>query len=1767
MAGVGGASQCQAWIDLYAPLLSPVARAKLNALIKKKTLSKVCDELCSQLFELTGKADNACPTCALPIGSNVSLCAHTVTGSSKMALVSCFEAYVTSNGDVQLAANALFEMMPFPEDPAPAPAPTPAPAAAPAPALVVAAPVVHPPVVAPEPPKPAKPVPEPLKAPGSMTAAVLEVMQRGLSGTTPATAATIASAAMFQTNDDVDMESFEDEDEDEDEDDGFEGYSSEDDPVMAFDYARGYGHVPRKRREAVILTEWAKVRRSREMKSEEITSLQRGSLVVYDTKDRKRIRLVEPVVGWISLENQSQDRIVKKLTRFTGKTTNGLGRKDIVKSTGSAWKYGSIVCVINPTEVFIAYPTTAGMQHTIAKSDAVERVREKWNVADTVRASSGTYAGKVGFVVRVPRVQYQTASYYGASHHYTTRHGDLSPGTVARVYFNEVAVDYKPGVLEAVDFEESGYEKLVVKSDAKLRELKQAALITNDDYGRYRNIETVVAFTITPQFSVKCYCKNQHGSYQMETLNSVFFVSIPDYLNKKAAMLQPAYVSGEEHPAQPAAVYPRGYPLAMISKSSPSEKTKGKAKPAPKKQVAKKAAKPPAKKQVAKRGKKPAAKQSKQSGRKRKADSSEEEDSDDEDEDEDDDTDEDEDEDDDEEEEEEEESDEDSEGFPKLLCRLRLDRLSPAICTQLQKREGLELLDYGLTHEPETFLRFAPLTGLLSLDMIDLTCSEYLGYDEGTKKRTKKDAERDISVECVSTPFDYLEGMSISRLCLTYGVPFESSYGFNDSVAGSYLSDGDPMTLRMLQNKPPLAERVWITRHKSPNVEKVREAFTTQKSELMKFLINQKKGLLGFAPKSPLVINIFARQNLFTPSRFYTSANVPGRHLMTLILGCKYSQVGQSAIAPLPVAIGSHKWTPYLKDVVPKTAREASTLPCTVCSLPQVAHKECPHYELSHTPTCMLCGKGEVAHNVQPTRNRVQYTMHHEKMHKFVSRKGGKLLGKSTQEPCLGCNTPHADGNSLAMWREDLLLWINKRSESLFRSLYDESPKDTVHRHIDASMCLAVHDVSSGYTGEASDYGLRCEPRVYQRHAIDWMVKREADPTKALVRFLPVHFGDHTEGKYYYSDAYGEYSEGPFSVHGGILASEMGMGKTIMSLSCAMVNGPRASHDPSYPNPNGKGRKKKKQVEREPAKRGTMLMGGTLILTKATLWTQWSNEVRKKVGDDKVYVLDYYSGLTSAKRQALHRVMHQADFVVTNYDMLRVQKGDEPDSLSPMLDIWWHRVIFDEVHLVENTQTQQSKLAGNLRATHRWLLSGTPVQTNTANIIGLARALFGAKTSVSDVTQKNLCKWLEQYAIRHKVTQNFTDGTSYLDLPPKVELTHEIQFNDREKKIYNHAKTKIGEELRSENLSSSWWSTWNLGSSKLRRLASHFTNEHEPFTTGLMVHRLAAAGGTAGGSGAGWESRQATNTNNDSMPTKDLAVVLQSLGRFPEGQRQNIRESLEKSPAEFECPICYEQADDSFALTNCGHVFCPGCILPIAGAKDVCPICRTRMHSGEDYVTLVRAAVEVAPATPLPATPVQNSAQPAVEPGQDPGPDAPMIDQFRYQRLQSSSKITAMLGRITQVRTEDPQAKFIVFTQFESTIHAIESALTGAGHQHRKISGTMTQAQRSRVLAEFSENEECIVFILTVRSGACGLNLTSANHVFLMEPCLNPAQELQAIGRCHRITQTKTVYAHRFIMKGTIEEALHDAKGGGGGGKTSIMTPALIGKYFGIRPR
>lgn len=134
-----------------------------------------------------------------------------------------------------------------------------------------------------------------------------------------------------------------------------------------------------------------------------------------------------------------------------------------------------------------------------------------------------------------------------------------------------------------------------------------------------------------------------------------------------------------------------------------------------------------------------------------------------------------------------------------------------------------------------------------------------------------------------------------------------------------------------------------------------------------------------------------------------------------------------------------------------------------------------------------------------------------------------------------------------------------------------------------------------------------------------------------------------------------------------------------------------------------------------------------------------------------------------------------------------------------------------------------------------------------------------------------------------------------------------------------------------------------------------------------------------------------------------------------------------------------------------------------------------------------------------------------------------------------SAKILKIIETIKELQAAEPEVKIVIFSHWESILVKLAAALNENGVTYREKSQKFYLAVDE--FKDYSAGVTCL--LMPLRFGSKGLNLTEATHVFLVEPILNPGEEQQAIGRVHRIGQTRPTVVHRFIVLRTIEEKIH----------------------------
>jgi len=136
--------------------------------------------------------------------------------------------------------------------------------------------------------------------------------------------------------------------------------------------------------------------------------------------------------------------------------------------------------------------------------------------------------------------------------------------------------------------------------------------------------------------------------------------------------------------------------------------------------------------------------------------------------------------------------------------------------------------------------------------------------------------------------------------------------------------------------------------------------------------------------------------------------------------------------------------------------------------------------------------------------------------------------------------------------------------------------------------------------------------------------------------------------------------------------------------------------------------------------------------------------------------------------------------------------------------------------------------------------------------------------------------------------------------------------------------------------------------------------------------------------------------------------------------------------------------------------------------------------------------------------------------------------------VESSAKVAALLETLEPLIEEGQ--KVLVFSQFVQMLGIIEQELAGREWKTFKLTGETED--RGSLVDSFQNHDGAAVFLISLKAGGTGLNLTAASYVVLFDPWWNPAVEAQAIDRTHRIGQKKTVFAYRLLIKGTIEEKI-----------------------------
>jgi len=712
--------------------------------------------------------------------------------------------------------------------------------------------------------------------------------------------------------------------------------------------------------------------------------------------------------------------------------------------------------------------------------------------------------------------------------------------------------------------------------------------------------------------------------------------------------------------------------------------------------------------------------------------------------------------------------------------------------------------------------------------------------------------------------------------------------------------------------------------------------------------------------------------------------------------------------------------------------------------------------------------------------------------------------------------------------------------------------------------------------------------RKYQKQALHWMLNKETSqkdnkeeqsmhplweeylwPTKdAEGKTLPAVTGQDC---LYVNPYSGELSlEFPVQEQnclGGILADEMGLGKTIemMSLihSHTSPEQQAAMETGMLDSVNSLPRLSKTSSAVEPAP------VTTLVVAPMSLLAQWASEAEKASKPGSLKVLVYYGSEKTANLQALccganagtapNVIITSYGVVLSEFSSVAAQGGNRGNHGGLFsLDYW--RIILDEAHMIKNRLSKTAKACYELAATHRWVLTGTPIVNRLEDLFSLVRFLrvepwsnFSFwKTFITAPFEKGefvraldvVQTVLEPLVLRRTKDMKTPDGEMLVPLPPKTIDIERVELSNPEREVYSHifarAKRTFSANVEAGTLMKSYTTIF----AQILRLRQSCCHPILTRNKNIVSEEEDAA--------------SAADIANGLADDMDLTSLIERF-QAEEGEQDASRFGAHvlkqiQDEAKTECPICSEEPMEEQAVTGCWHSACKKCLLDYIehqsskGELPRCFNCREPINARDVFEVFRHdeddEEIEQAPTAAATLTAAMNvdiddddELYTSTQPPQKPQSSQPRISLRRVNQL-SSAKITTLLTQLKRLRKSDPTCKSVVFSQFTSFLDLLSPALAAAGISLLRFDGSMSQKERARVLVNFAARPKFTVLLLSLRAGGVGLNLTCAKRVWMMDPWWSWAVEAQAIDRVHRMGQTEEVKVVRLVVEGSIEEKM-----------------------------
>ncbi|KAG8628156.1 hypothetical protein KVT40_004029 [Elsinoe batatas] len=665
---------------------------------------------------------------------------------------------------------------------------------------------------------------------------------------------------------------------------------------------------------------------------------------------------------------------------------------------------------------------------------------------------------------------------------------------------------------------------------------------------------------------------------------------------------------------------------------------------------------------------------------------------------------------------------------------------------------------------------------------------------------------------------------------------------------------------------------------------------------------------------------------------------------------------------------------------------------------------------------------------------------------------------------------------------------------------------------------------------------------------------------------------------------------------GGILADQMGLGKTVMALGLCT-------------------RGKARDFDRQSIGLGSKT---TLVIATPSLVNQWYEEIGThcNTNDTRSGIGTYTIYRSREWRDRHHPIRELAknDIIVTTYE--EVAKSfpfeDPPEELTDQDERqkWWddyfqknkghlhrmnfRRVIIDEAHLIRNPDTIKSRAVRVLVGKYRWCLTGTPFTNGVQDIWSLLDFIDAPGLESYDTFKAKYLKANEQVtanlnAILGKcmLRRSHADrlfGAKLVSLPKASQMQLVCHFNPVEREIYNIIEAafrrRMQEAMKTHGLMFSRNNSYFAMLTRLRQLTAHplliqstmldllERKDIRKLRVAIDEHGVVLQDKKEGKAlmtkiklilRASYKTKKRTRKNAvDSAAPAPQTATANSSGGAPQeenlgsryGQRTNFNHMWEHLRADHDiltraalgrCEYCKKEATTP-QITECCHIYCQQCLidLQLEAASEgldraVCAVVKCKAQY--NFVVPFDNE-EFSKLVTLKKTVRKTSG------GRIKKTDLPagIVSWMDKGDLVPSAKTKAVKTQIVEWFEQFPNSKIIIYTQWTTMIKILANMCDIEEWKCVRFFGAMTPEARTRAINRFETEDDLKIMICSLQCGGLGLNLTAASKVIVVDAWWNNAVEEQAFARCYRIKQTQETHLLQLSVFNTIDDRIAEVK-------------------------